>query len=68
MQTDNVYLEQWIIWFGIPSHSITDNGTQLVGKLLASIFSCLDVKHLTATAFHQQSNAQAKWYDRTVIK
>lgn len=63
----NIFLDHWIIPFGIPSYLLTDNGPQIVRKLFATVCGSLVVKHVTTTAYHPQTNCQAKRFNRTIV-
>lgn len=63
----NVSLNHWIVCFCIPSYLLTDNGPKFIIKFFVSICGYLDMKHLTTTKYHPQTNGQAKQYNCTII-
>lgn len=51
-----VIVDNWVIPYGILTYLLTDTGPQFMPKIIAVATVCLDVKHLTTTAFHLQTN------------
>lgn len=55
----NVFFENWIISFRIPSYLLTINGPQFVTTFFPSIRSYLGITHSTFTVYNPQTNGQA---------
>lgn len=51
-QEKNLFLDDWIIPFGIPSYAQTANGPQIVSDFFSSVRGYLRVKRPTTTAYH----------------
>lgn len=62
----NVFLDHWIIAFGIQSYLLMNDRPQFVGTFFASICTYYGVKNLANTAYHRQRNGQAKRYKCTI--
>lgn len=62
----NTFLDQRIIPYGIRSFILTDNRSQIVSKVFATLCGLLGVKHLTTTASCPQTNSQAEQFNKTV--
>lgn len=61
-----IFMDHWIVPFGISSYILTDNSLQIVRKFLSSIRRYLGVKFLTAAAYHLQTNRQVERYNMTI--
>lgn len=66
-QVANIILEHWIVPFDIPSYVLPDHGPQFVSKFFATICGFLDVRHLTTTAYHPQTNGQVERFNKTIV-
>ncbi|XP_062113061.1 uncharacterized protein LOC133824207 [Humulus lupulus] len=53
--------------FGTPRALISDEGTHFVKKILAALLAKYSVKHKIATAYHPQSNGQAKLSNKEIM-
>lgn len=51
-QVGNVFLDYWIVPFGIPSYVLTNNGPSFVRKFFATVCGYLNVEDLTTIAYH----------------
>lgn len=49
-------IDQWITIFGIPKTMISDNGTNLCGKIMQNVASYFGIKHITTSVAHPQTN------------
>lgn len=63
----DIFVDYWVVPFGIPTYLLMDNGPQFVGKFLTLVCGHLGVEHLTKTAYHPQTNDQAKRFNRTLV-
>lgn len=63
--TSSLSIDNWIMPYGILTQLLTDNEKQLFSKFLESLCALLGTKHLTTTAFHPQTNGQAKQFIKT---
>lgn len=50
--------------FGIPRVLISDEGSHFVNKVMATLLAKYNVKHKVSTAYHPQTNGQAKVSNR----
>lgn len=48
----SLFIDSWIIAYGIPRYVQTDNGVQFLSKSFSSLFITLDVQHLTTTDYY----------------
>ncbi|XP_073120873.1 uncharacterized protein [Henckelia pumila] len=53
-------------WFGIPRALISDRGTHFCNRTVASLLKKYHVTHKLSTAYHPQSNGQAKVSNREI--
>lgn len=63
----NIFLDQLIILYGIPSFILMHNGSQLVSKFFGTSCAVLGVKNLATTAYYLQFHGHAKRFDKTVV-
>lgn len=57
----------WVIPYAIPAFLSMENGSQLVIEIFKTMGRHLGRKHLTAAAYHSQTNDQGERYDKTVV-
>lgn len=62
----NVFIDSWVVFYGIPAYVLTDNEVQFTSKLLAMLLTMLCVKHLTTIVYYSQTNGLVEWDRRTV--
>lgn len=55
----NVFLNHWLVSYGIPTYLLTDYKIQFVARFFATVYVLLGEKHWTTTAYHLQANGQA---------
>lgn len=60
-------MNHWLILYANPRYLRTDRGTKIFSRFSAKACALLGVKHSTTTAYHPQTNAQAEWFDKTVL-
>ena len=64
--TSEVVLEamlQFIYRFGYPSTLLTDNGSNFTSKLMTAVCSRLEIKRITTSPYHPQSNGTLeRWH------
>jgi len=53
--------------YGISYTIITDNGRQFIGKELAKFYTSLDIKHVTNSVEHPQTNGQAEAANKVIL-
>lgn len=63
----SVFLDIWVMKFGIPSYLLTDNGPQLIAMLFSSVSTYLGVNKLTTMAYHPQRNEHTERYSKTPV-
>lgn len=66
-QAANVFLDNWIFPFGIPSYVIADNDPQFISKFIAAICGYLGIERPTKTPNHPQTNAQINRCKKTTV-
>lgn len=62
-----VFVDNWVIPYGILTYSLTDNGPYFVSKLFRVVTACLGVKHLITTAYHPHINSKVERFIRTIV-
>lgn len=62
------FLENWVYPYGIVLELLTNNGSQFVLKLFKAVFSMLDIKCLTAAAYHLRNNAQTERLNKSLVE
>lgn len=62
-----IFFESWVASYCIPSIIITDKGPPFVSKFFVAVCNTLVWKTITTTAYHPQTNGQAKRLNSTVI-
>lgn len=63
----NLFMEQWLISYGITSYLQTDNGTQFVNRFFAIVRALPGGKHLTTRAYHLHTNGQYERFKETIF-
>lgn len=62
-----VFLDNWVIPYGISTNLLTYNGLGFFLKFFAAVTALLGIKSLSAIAFHPQTNAQVERFNRTMV-
>ena len=52
---------------GFPRQILSDNGSQLCGRLMTEVFQLLQTKHITTSVYHPQSNGQIERFNGTLL-
>jgi hypothetical protein len=60
------FINQWTYIYGVPSHLLSDQGTEFCNKLLKEVCTILRINRLTTTPYHPQTNAQAEVFNKTM--
>lgn len=63
---DEIFLDAWVMPYGVPDQLLTDNGPQLAGKNFKTICVTLGTVLLKATAYNLKTNGQTKQYINTI--
>lgn len=63
----NIFPGHWTILFGIVSNVLTNSGPKFVRILLTTFYVYLKIMPITAIAYHPQTNAQVRWYNKTIF-
>lgn len=63
----NLFLDLWIVPFGITTNFIIDNGPQFLRKFFQSVSRQVDIKHPTTTFYQPQTKAQAERFSTTIV-
>lgn len=66
-QVKGLLFNSWTYPYDIRAYVLTDGGVQFTSKFFAALCTMLDVKCLTTTAFHHQTNAQIEEYNCTIV-
>lgn len=61
------FIDNWIIPYGFPDALLTDNGPRFVSKFFNGLCGCFNVKKLTTTAYHAQTNGQTEWFNKKIV-
>lgn len=62
-----VFVDNWVIFYGIPLYLPTENGLQFVSKFFAACNVQFGIKHLKTTAYHPQTKTQVECFNRTIV-
>lgn len=62
----DLFIDHWIVPYGLPTYLLTDNRVQLTKKFFATLCTVLGVKDLATTAYDPQSNSQAERYNKRI--
>lgn len=60
-------MDRWTIQYGKLTYLFTDDGTQLVCKVFATVRALLEVMHLTTTMYRSETNAQTERSNSTMF-
>lgn len=60
----DAFMDHLLIPVGLPTCFLTDDGTQFVNKLFATVFALLAARHLLPTAYHPQTNGQVQQFNK----
>lgn len=63
---ETIFLDNWILLFGIPNYILSNNGPEFVGELFTMLCLFLRVKKLTNSANHLHTNSKDERYNRPV--
>ena len=61
-----VFIENWISRFGIPSTLTSDRGTQFMSSLWSRVCGLLGINHVLTTSYHPQSNGMVERFHRSL--
>lgn len=61
-----IYLDDWILLYGILGYIMTDKGPQFVFKLSATLYLFLGAEKLTITSYHLPPNALVERFNGTL--
>src|SRR6185436_7281676 len=56
----------WICQFGAPSRLISDNGSNICGKIAAAVCKIHAIQHLTTTTYHPQTDGLCEKNNGTI--
>lgn len=59
-QVANIFLNHWVIPYGIPETVLPDNGQRFVSKAFTSMRAYLGVKKVSAPAYHPLANGKVE--------
>lgn len=62
-----IYLDHWVIPFGISLYVLTENGLQSTSRIFAFLGAFLRPKLLSTTVYRSQTNEQTGRYNGTVV-
>lgn len=63
-----MYVDHWVILYGIPEQLLMNNGSQFVGKFFNAACVLMGKKLKTTAAYHLLTNGQTERYNKTIIK
>ena len=61
-----VMVEDIILKYGVPNSILTDQGSQFMGNVFQRICKLLQVKHVTTTIYHPESNGSLERFHKTL--
>lgn len=64
---ESIFLDSWVIPYGIPKYFLIDSGTQLLGMLFTELCGYLGVKKLETTEYDLQTNVQTERYNKNIV-
>jgi len=73
LTTITAHQVQQFVWkdivcrYGVPHTIIIDNGRQFIDKELAKFYIGLDIKHITSSVEHPQTNGQAEAANKVIL-
>ena len=53
-------IDDWILHYGIPKILVSDNGSNLCGEIMTSVANYFNIKRITTSIAHPQSNASVE--------
>lgn len=59
----DLFMEHWVVDFGIPSRVLTVNGPQLTSKFFSTLCRQIGVKTVNTTENHRQPNEQVEKFN-----
>lgn len=62
-----VFVDNWVLSYGMMTHLPTDKGLQFESKFLAAVTACLGFKHLTTTVYYPQTNFYVERFNITSV-
>jgi hypothetical protein len=60
------FVRRWVVRFGVPEKLLTDQGSNFMSELFASMCKELQITQLRTSPFHPQSNGRCERVHRTV--
>lgn len=63
----NLFLDHWIVPFGVPTYLLTDYVPKFGSKSFQSVSRKLGIKHLSATSYHPQTNGKAQRFNKIIV-
>ena len=60
------FIQHWISRYGVPLTIISDRGSQFESELFQSLTDKLNIKHLSTTSYHPQTNGMLERFHRTL--
>ena len=64
----DAFLKGWVYRFGVPTHVITDQGSQFTGHVMAQLCKALGIKRRRTSAYHPQTNGAVERFHRDLSK
>lgn len=52
----NLYMDPWLVTYGLPTYLLAESGTQFVSKFFAAVCALPAGKHLPPAAYYSQIN------------
>ena len=62
------FFEPWICRHGVPILIVSDRGKEFLNEAMKKLCELLGIDHNATSSYHPQSNAQAKTYNKTMIR
>ena len=62
------FFEHWICRHGIPQLIVSDRDREFLNSTMSHLCELMGLDHQATSAYHPQSNAQAKTYNKTMIR
>jgi hypothetical protein len=60
----DAFVATWVARFGVPATITTDRGTQFTSAVWSCLCRTLQIKHITTSAYHPQSNGMIERFHR----
>ena len=61
-----VFMKNIVLKHGIPSKILTDRGANFISEFMNNFYELLEIKKLTTSAYHPQTNALTERFNRTL--